>query len=129
MHILIAEDEIYSAIAFEQLLLEHGYSVHVAYDGDQALELLDRFSFDLALLDAEMPNVSGYEVAKAVREKEGRTSAKPLTLVHFSGHLLSPEELKSKGFNAQLQKPVLDANQLFALIQALTAPSDLRARV
>ncbi len=120
MRILIAEDEIYSAMALQQMLAGRGLDVKLAYDGEQALELLRRHSFDLALLDADMPNLDGYGVAAAVRSEETeQQSESHLLLIHFSGYALPDDELLAKGFDAQIQKPLTDPDQLYQLIDRL----------
>ncbi len=59
--ILIVEDEQVLNEAYELILKKEGYDVNVAYDGEQALEMLKEFSPDLILLDLRMPKVSGIE--------------------------------------------------------------------
>lgn len=120
MRILIAEDEIYSAMALQQLLAGRGAEVSLAYDGEQALELYHSHDYDLALLDADMPHMDGYQVATAIRADESELKAnKPLLLVHFSGYRLTEDELVGRGFDAQLQKPLTDPDELYQLIDQL----------
>lgn len=128
MRILIAEDEIYSAMALQQLLMGRGLDVKLAYDGEQALELYRQYPFDLALLDADMPHLDGYQVAAAVRAVEAeQTTDKPLVLVHFSGYRLSEDELRARGFDAQLQKPMTDPDELYRLIESLLRDAGAKA--
>jgi len=67
--ILLVEDEETLAIGLEFNLTEEGYSVVWAKDGKVALDLFYSQEFDLIILDIMLPYISGFEVAKKVREK------------------------------------------------------------
>ncbi len=67
--ILIADDEPNIVAAVEFLLQRNGYEVHVARDGEEALKLVEATHPDLVLLDVMMPQKSGYEVCKRIRER------------------------------------------------------------
>ena len=67
--ILIADDEPNIVAALEFLLQRNGYEVHVARNGDEALKLVEATHPDLVLLDVMMPQKSGYEVCKRIRER------------------------------------------------------------
>jgi len=67
--ILIADDEPSIVAAVEFLLQRSGYDVHVARNGEEALELVERTTPDLVLLDVMMPVKSGYEVCTRIRER------------------------------------------------------------
>ena len=53
-----------------RLLMKQGHSVVLACDGLEVLTALDRESFDLALMDVQMPEMDGFEVTAAIRERE-----------------------------------------------------------
>ncbi len=67
--ILIADDEPNIVAAVEFLLQRNGYEVHVARDGEESLKLVEATHPDLVLLDVMMPQKSGYEVCKRIRER------------------------------------------------------------
>ena len=67
--VLIADDEPSIVAAVEFLLQRGGYEVHVARDGDEALRLVEATHPDLVLLDVMMPQKSGYDVCKRIRER------------------------------------------------------------
>lgn len=62
--ILIVEDEKSLADAYRTILAAHGYQVEVAYDGEEALEVIGKHAFDLILLDLKMPRLNGLEMLK-----------------------------------------------------------------
>ena len=68
--ILIADDEPNILISLEYLMKREGYEVHVARDGQEALDLLQRVLPRLVLLDVMMPNKNGFEVCQALRADE-----------------------------------------------------------
>ena len=68
--ILIADDEPNILISLEFLMKREGYEVHLARDGQEALELLRRERPRLVLLDVMMPKKTGFEVSQEVRNDD-----------------------------------------------------------
>ena len=68
--ILIADDEPNILISLEYLMKREGYEVHVARDGQEALDTLRRERPRLVLLDVMMPHKNGFEVCQALRADE-----------------------------------------------------------
>jgi len=65
--VLVAEDEALAAMALEDLLLEAGFDVLLAADGQEALETAGRERFDLLLTDLRMPRLDGRELIRRLR--------------------------------------------------------------
>jgi DNA-binding response OmpR family regulator len=65
--VLVVEDEKDLADAIARGLARQAYSVDVAYDGDRALESLEINSYDLLILDLNLPGVDGLEICRRVR--------------------------------------------------------------
>ena len=72
-HILVVDDDESNRESLRRRLLRHGYAVIAAADGPSALELIERQSFDLVLLDVMMPGMSGLEVLERVRQRRSHT--------------------------------------------------------
>lgn len=66
--ILLAEDDPALGVVIKDNLLQHGYDVHLATDGQHALELCKSKPFDICLLDVMLPKKDGFQVAQSIRE-------------------------------------------------------------
>jgi len=103
--ILVVDDNEDAADTCAMLLDLHGYEVQVAYTPEAALQLLDGFTPDLAILDIGLPGMNGYTLA-------GRMQAAPIgyrgRLVALTGYGQAADMAASKaaGFDAHLTKPV-----------------------
>jgi len=78
--ILIADDEPNILISLEFLMKREGYEVHLARDGQEALDALRRERPRLVLLDVMMPRKTGFEVCQEVRNDEAIRSTLILML-------------------------------------------------
>jgi len=67
--ILLVEDEKKIVAALKKGLEEQGYYVQVAYDAIVGEKLFNNYSFDLILLDVNLPGVNGYELSRLIRQK------------------------------------------------------------
>lgn len=67
INILAAEDEFYISNLIKISLTQAGYNCTTAEDGEQALRLIEKESFDLVLLDIMMPKINGYELLEYIR--------------------------------------------------------------
>lgn len=107
MRILIAEDNEANRELMSELLKTRGHSVSEVGDGRQALAALKRESFDVLLMDEEMPHMSGIEAAHAIRSAEA-ASGKHLVIIGITGNSTEDDEkrLLDAGMDAFLPKPV-----------------------
>jgi CheY-like chemotaxis protein len=120
--ILIADDNVDAADSLAELLRLDGHEVHVAYDGAQALATFARVEPDAALLDVGMPQVSGLEVARAIRQ---RPAGRRATLIAVTGWGQERDRLVAleAGFDHHLTKPMLpeDIQHLLARVRIIPA--------
>jgi DNA-binding response OmpR family regulator len=72
MRLLVAQDDADLRFVLERGLLEIGYIVDVAGNGEQALRLLCTYDYDVAVLDHVMPEVSGIDVVRELRRYGSR---------------------------------------------------------
>ena len=79
--ILHVDDEPSLRILVQDQLISEGHAVDTAEDGDVAIAMLAKKSYDVILLDIRMPRVSGIEVLKQMREKKVKSHTIVLTAV------------------------------------------------
>lgn len=116
MKILIVEDELNVAEVLKRGLLEEGYEAEVAYDGQIGLRMAQSGSYDLIILDVNLPLLNGLELCKRLREKDEQTPVMMLTALSMSDDIVLGLEV---GADDYLPKP-FRFNELYARVKALT---------
>jgi signal transduction histidine kinase/CheY-like chemotaxis protein len=106
LRILIADDQEDIRTLTSYQLKRSGHKVVIVKDGKQALRAFRSISFDVILLDQEMPGMTGDEVARAIRKAE-QGKKKRVFLVASTGNTTSDDSrrLKEAGFDDVLGKP------------------------
>ena len=122
LQVLVAEDNAINATLLRRLLERQGHDVTVVEDGRQALDRTAEGRFDLAILDMQMPEVGGLEVAWLVREEEKKQSgeASYLPMIAVTAHALkgTREACLKAGFDAYMSKPIRP-DELLEVIDAI----------
>ena len=114
--LLVADDfgEIADSLAkvFELM----GHTVHVAYDGEQAVRIAEAFRPDVALLDLGMPKLNGYEACRRIR---ATAWGRRITLIAQTGWGQDEDRRRTRdaGFDHHVLKPI-DPGALVALFPA-----------
>ncbi len=113
--ILIADDNRDSAETLAALLRLEGHDVTSVHDGPVALSAFTEIKPDVALLDIGMPGLTGYEVARRMRQSNSGAS---LTLIAITGwgQDIDKERAYAAGFDHHLTKPV-DPHRLAELLR------------
>jgi len=78
--VIVVDDTDVSAEVLRRLLLQDGYTVQVAHDGESGLEAVRRSTPDLVLLDVMMPGINGFEVCRRLKA-DPATRLTPIVLV------------------------------------------------
>src|SRR5258708_12640486 len=84
--ILLVEDEKKIAESLRKGLTEQHYDVDVAYDGAIGRKLFDANTYDLAILDINLPLMNGYELARHIRNVNQDILVITLTAMHTTEH-------------------------------------------
>ncbi|MBW9157965.1 response regulator transcription factor [Clostridium tagluense] len=102
-NILIVDDDKEIVNLIEIYLTNEGYNSYKAYDGEEALQLIDKCNISLIILDIMMPKIDGLEVCNKVREKLNipiiMLSAKNQDSDKIKGLLLGADDYMAKPFN------------------------------
>jgi two-component system KDP operon response regulator KdpE len=112
--ILVVDDEAPMRKLLSTNLKASGYAVRSASDGAEALNLIDEHSFDLVLLDINMPGPNGLQVLEAVR----RDAQMPVLIVSARGRERDRVEALDRGADDYLSKP-FGIPELLARVKAL----------
>jgi len=117
--VLVVDDNVDAALVLESLLRGHGHEVVAVHNGVDAIATFDSLRPDVVLLDLNMPGMSGFEVARRMRE---RSRTPPPFIVAVTGWGKAEDETRSRdaGFDMHLLKPVLEGKLLDALDAAVT---------
>ena len=99
------------------MLSQHGFAVQVAEDGHSGIAAARASAPDLALVDIDLPDMSGYEVAARLRQ-DAATAAIKLVAVTGYGQAMDREKAFDAGFDRHLTKPV-PIEELVATINGL----------
>jgi DNA-binding response OmpR family regulator len=115
--ILIVDDEPSIVVPIQFLMEQQGYSVLVAENGEDALDLIYKYKPDLILLDIMLPRIDGYEVCEIVRLNPEYRNIKIIFLT-AKGREVEIAKGLALGANAYITKPFSNT-QLIAKVQEL----------
>ena len=104
-HILVVDDNSINRMIAGALLVDLGYRASEASNGLEALEVLERESFDLVLLDCQMPELDGYETARRIRKKQGGGNRLPIVAVTAHAVTGDRERCLAAGMDDYISKP------------------------
>ena len=107
LRVLVAEDNAVNQRLIVRLLEKRGHRVVLAGNGREALAALEKESFDLLLMDLQMPEMDGFGATAAIRESE-KNSGKHLPIVALTAHAMKGDREKclDSGMDGYLTKPI-----------------------
>ena len=107
LSVLLAEDNLVNQRLVVRLLEKRGHRVVVAGTGLEALQALEKESFDLVLMDVQMPEMDGLEATAAIREKE-KSNGRHQPVVALTAHAMKGDREKcmAGGMDGYLSKPI-----------------------
>ncbi len=117
LSILLADDADENNMVIEAFLYDTPYQLTIVEDGLQALEKFKGGSFDLVLMDINMPGMDGHEATKKIREWEENKKLSPTPVIALTANAMKEdiEKTKKSGCSLHLSKPIRKKSLLEAI--------------
>lgn len=90
LRVLVAEDHLFNQRLFALILGERGHDFAVVGDGREVLQILEQQSFDVILMDVQMPEMDGYQTTAEIRRRELVTGAH-IRIIAMTAHTLQQD--------------------------------------
>ncbi len=123
LHILLVDDHTVNRVLASGLLNKLGHQVRVAGNGREAMEAVAGYSFDLVLMDVQMPEMDGFEATAEIRRREA-ISGGHLPIVAMTAHAMRGDREKciASGMDDYVSKPIRVRELQAAMTRALETP-------
>jgi two-component system sensor histidine kinase/response regulator len=121
LHVLLAEDNPINQELAVELLEMRGHSVRIAGNGIEVLAALERESFDVILMDVQMPEMDGFQATGAIRSREKQSGAH-IPIIAITGYAMKGDRQRclDAGMDGYISKP-LRSKELFDVVEQFTA--------
>ncbi|MDD4977449.1 MAG: response regulator [Gallionella sp.] len=115
-HVLLVDDNEINQLVARDLLVHMGLCVNVANNGEEALAQLDKQTYDIVLMDLQMPVMDGFEACRRIRSQERYAR---LPVIAMTAAVMADDRSASlaAGMNAHIAKPIDPATLLRTLLQ------------
>jgi signal transduction histidine kinase/CheY-like chemotaxis protein len=115
--VLVAEDNLVNSRLAQVMLQRAGLCIDLAKTGREAVDCFERQSYDLILMDLQMPEMDGLEATRLIRDIERERGSRPVPIVATTANVLTGEREQciAAGMNDFLPKPV-DRNELMRVL-------------
>lgn len=117
LNVLIAEDNVVNQRLVSDILQERGHTFMIANNGLEALLLHEQYTFDVILMDGQMPEMDGYQATREIRRQEQRTG-RHTRIIAVTAHAMKEDRALclSTGMDDYVTKPI-DADHLIARLE------------
>lgn len=106
LSVLLAEDDISSQVLMRKKLEAWGHSVRTACTGIEVLDCIKEQTYDLVLMDIQMPEMNGYEAISMIRGNESDSSRVPIVVMSAYGDDSNFQKMKELGITDFVSKPI-----------------------
>jgi PAS domain S-box-containing protein len=121
LNILVAEDNIINQKLTRRILEKSGHTVTIADNGRKAIDAMAENTFDLVLMDVQMPEMDGLQASQAIREME-KTTGRHTPILALTAHAMKGdrERCLASGMDGYVSKPVKieELNQAIAAVMS-----------
>jgi CheY-like chemotaxis protein len=107
--ILLAEDNIINQkVALRILEKKLGYHADVVTNGKEAIDLLEKFDYDLLLMDCQMPEMDGYEATRNIRDENSPVRNHGIPIIAMTANAMKGDREKclEAGMDDYISKPI-----------------------
>lgn len=120
LSILVAEDNRVNQLYIKMILEKAKHTVTLTDNGEDAIAHFKAKSYDLVLLDIQMPVLDGYETADRIRQYEAAQGMQPTPIIALTAYTdhLGASKSQDKRFDGFLSKP-LDANTVWSTLEEI----------
>ena len=120
--ILVVDDEEAIRQNLYDILTLEGHHVALASGGEEGIQTFREGDFDLVFTDLGMPEVSGWQVAKAIKQIDPKT---PVVIITGWGATLDKQKVRESGIDLQISKPF----RIHQLLEMVSAGLELRKKI
>ncbi|NUP07401.1 MAG: response regulator [Polyangiaceae bacterium] len=131
--VLLVEDNPVNQVVAQSMLEDLGLDITLAEDGEKALELLERETFDLVFMDCQMPTLDGFEATRRWRHKEPAGKRTPIIALTAQAMAGDEQRCHEAGMDGYLSKP-LERRSLVGTLERMlrgkavaTSPGDSKS--
>ena len=119
LRVLVADDHLANRVLAAKIVQRRGHLVQAVSSGQHVLEALERETFDVVLMDVQMPEMDGFEATAAIREKEKQTGGH-VPIIAMTAYAMTGDRDRclAAGMDAYLAKPIR-ADELETLVESL----------
>jgi PAS domain S-box-containing protein len=123
LRVLLAEDNLVNQKLAHRLLEKEGHQVVIANNGREAVAAVESQTFDVVLMDVQMPVMDGLEATALIRERERGTDRR-IPIIALTAHAMKGDEERclEAGMNGYLTKPIQPKKLHAALAELALAP-------
>jgi signal transduction histidine kinase/ActR/RegA family two-component response regulator len=107
-YILVVDDSDINRIIAQFMLEGFGLTVATAENGQQALEQFQKHTFDMILMDCEMPIMDGYEASRTIRDMQSGKARAPIVALTANAYQENRKKCEQAGMDDFLSKPIME---------------------
>ena len=106
-HVLVVDDSLVNRTVAAEFLAEMGCQISMAVNGREAVERVARESFDVVLMDCQMPEMDGFEAAQLIRQGEDAGARLPIVALTANAFASDREKCLNAGMDEFITKPLV----------------------